>query len=286
MTQTNESNPEPTQTGSFSPLLAAPLEVLALDHRDSLRVILDPENPEQVPKSLLREIKTDLVRGSRDLVDGFMLDPEIGMEPSIIEEAKEKLVISSLEAQGYLLDPREKHTTLLEGWSADLALKAGASAVKLLALWDGKPNYMQGRIISRAVINARQADLPLVLEPLPRSQQLPEDWVLDWVRTYHDWGAALLKLPYPGSAENCAEISALSSVPWVLLSAGVSFPEFADQLSTAHQTGATGYIAGRALWSECLEPDPGTRQEMIQQHLRPRLTKLKETYKPSTSSLR
>ncbi|WP_219816422.1 hypothetical protein [Arthrobacter sp. 4R501] len=48
----------------------------------------------------------------------------------------------------------------------------------------------------------------------------------------------------------CASITAAVHRPWVILSAGVSYEEFACQLEIAAKAGASGYLAGRSLWRE------------------------------------
>ena len=35
--------------------------ILAIDHRDSLRVLVDPDQPESVPASMLTELKLDII---------------------------------------------------------------------------------------------------------------------------------------------------------------------------------------------------------------------------------
>jgi tagatose-1,6-bisphosphate aldolase len=62
-------------------------------------------------------------------------------------------------------------------------------------------------------------------------------------------------------AEACRALSEASVVPWVLLSAGVSFEQFVRQTRIACQSGASGVLAGRAVWVEAvgLSGDERTR---------------------------
>ena len=50
--------------------------VLAVDHRDSLRLFLEPTAPETVPDALMTSIKSDLVRAVSPHATGVMLEPE------------------------------------------------------------------------------------------------------------------------------------------------------------------------------------------------------------------
>jgi len=48
----------------------------------------------------------------------------------------------------------------------------------------------------------------------------------------------------------CQELNEASRLPWVLLSAGVDFESFRKQVKIACKAGASGFLAGRALWQE------------------------------------
>lgn len=52
------------------------------------------------------------------------------------------------------------------------------------------------------------------------------------------------------------ELDAASPVPWVLLSAGVGPREFMVNLDLALSAGASGFLAGRAVWYQALEDYP------------------------------
>ena len=66
-----------------------------------------------------------------------------------------------------------------------------------------------------------------------------------------DLKPSLLKLEYPGSPEACKRLASRLTVPWAVLSAGVSSDEFAKVLRVScDEGGASGFIAGRAIWKE------------------------------------
>ena len=50
--------------------------------------------------------------------------------------------------------------------------------------------------------------------------------------------------------EMCRDLDKASQKPWVLLSAGVDFKSFKQQVEIACRAGASGFLAGRALWQE------------------------------------
>ena len=50
----------------------------------------------------------------------------------------------------------------------------------------------------------------------------------------------------------CVAITDLSPCPWTLLSAGINFELFCRQVEVACRAGASGFIAGRAVWKDGL----------------------------------
>ena len=50
--------------------------------------------------------------------------------------------------------------------------------------------------------------------------------------------------------KNLKALDAVSERPWVLLSAGVDFPAYKQQVEMAMKAGASGILGGRAFWKE------------------------------------
>lgn len=261
-------------SAAFQPLTddGGVFRVLAIDHRDSLRAVMGDATDED-----LVAFKADLIRGVGRVASGVMLDPNYGMHPRVLSEVPAGIgIIAALEAQGYLADATVTHTTLMEGWSARQASAAGAHAAKFLALYDGEPNSRQDDTIADVRRASHNAGLPLILEPLPRGLDAYGPWVVDWVRAHASSGADLYKLPFPGSAEACQEVTELLDRPWTTLSAGVEFETFLSQLETAAAAGASGYIVGRAVWREAATMDLAARAEAIANLVTPRMQRLVE----------
>ena len=113
------------------------LHVLALDHRDSLRVEFDGDRPHTVPVADLVRLKVDVVTGFGTRPTAVMLDPELSIEQVLGAGLLPAGVgsLCALEAQGYLGDPEARTNQLLEGWSPRRARDCGASTAKLLVLY-------------------------------------------------------------------------------------------------------------------------------------------------------
>jgi len=68
-----------------------------------------------------------------------------------------------------------------------------------------------------------------------------------------------------------------SRLPWVLLSAGVGFDSFRKQVEIACKAGASGFLAGRALWQEGAQiRSRQNRADFFQNTAAPRLKELAE----------
>ena len=88
-------------------------------------------------------------------------------------------------------------------------------------------------------------------------------------------GAKVLKLPYPGSEESCAAVTMLAGdVPWAVLSAGVDHTTFLDQVEIAMRNGASGVIAGRSLWKDCIALERTVTRKRLQEVAVPRLREI------------
>jgi tagatose 1,6-diphosphate aldolase len=93
-----------------------------------------------------------------------------------------------------------------------------------------------------------------------------------------------MKLQFPGSLEGCEAVTAaLDGIPWAVLSAGVDHATFLEQLRTALAGGASGAIAGRSLWKDCLAADPTERARRLRELAVPRLREIQTVLGGATS---
>jgi tagatose 1,6-diphosphate aldolase len=64
-------------------------------------------------------------------------------------------------------------------------------------------------------------------------------------------------------------------VPWALLSGGAAFDLFLKQATAACRAGASGVIAGRAVWAEAVALDGDARDAFVRDVVGPRLERLR-----------
>ena len=266
--------------------------VLAIDHRDSMRAVLAPGDPDSVDSGAITDLKRELVGALAAGATGVMLEPEYSI-PQLLDGTLPDGVgfTAALEAQGYAADPEASATRILDGWSVEAAAGSGAAAAKLLVFYrPDRPRHAeaQERVTANILAECRRASIPLVLEPLFYGLEDPSarrGLVIETVERFAAMDPHLLKLPFPVDpahepdrevwAEACAEITARCDVPWTLLSGGGSYESYRDQVEAAVSAGCQGFMAGRALWGEAALAPPHERARIITEVVAPRLAELR-----------
>lgn len=262
-----------------------------------MRLVLEPDDPGAVRFEDIVNLKLDLLRGIGTLASGVMLDPEYGIAPAIHSGTLAGSVgfIAALEQQGYLGDPTTHMTSLLPDWSVAKAKRSGASGIKLLVLYHpdaGAITEGQDALIESVVAATRKADIPLFLEPLPYAPpgSPPVDHVefphrrvaIESVRRLSSFGPDIMKVQFPIATrheadpqvwrEACLELTETCASPWALLSAGVDYATFNSQLIVATECGASGFMVGRAVWTEAAAVTD--RARVIEEIVAPRFAEL------------
>jgi tagatose 1,6-diphosphate aldolase len=256
--------------------------ILAIDHRDSLRQFLRPDDPDSLTAAEITALKIELVSTIADLATGVMLEPEYSIPQVLDAGALPDGVgfLAALEAQGYLDDPGTGVTTVLDGWSVEQAAASGAASAKLLQSYhpDRPLARAQETVAAGILADCRRVGLPLAMEPLFYDLDSPEDRprvVVETARRFAALGPDLLKLPYPGSPDACAEVTEIvGDIPWAMLSGGGTFDDFADQFTVASDAGCSGFMVGRALWGEAVKAPADQRSTIIADLVRPRFERL------------
>lgn len=243
-----------TDTGRFA--------ILAMDHVGSFAAAVRPRDPGSVTPDFLREAKTRLLSGLGERASAVLVDPGFwsALPPERRRLSNGAGIVLGIEDGDYhraATAPR-----LLPGWDAERAAGAGADAVKISFYYDPEDDDpAPRRFVSGVAAQCRAAGLPLFCEPLaaagdPRSRART---VLEGVRRFGEW-ADVLKVQFPGEMrpdasreaweEACRELNSLSPVPWTVLSEGSDYRLFAECLRAACRAGASGFMAGRAVWRE------------------------------------
>ncbi|MCJ7583572.1 MAG: DUF2090 domain-containing protein, partial [Anaerolineales bacterium] len=195
---------------------------------------------------------------------------------------------------GYTGESTARQSQILPGWSIEKAKRMGADAVKLLVYYH-PDSYTAGEIeafVKQVVDDCRKYDLAIMLEPLsypldPAAKKLSSDEkryvVTETARRLTPLGVDVLKAEFPLDvadpdetqwAATCAEITAASVTPWILLSAAVDYEAYLRQVTVACKAGASGIAVGRAVWQEAVGLDGEARLAFLRTTGRERLSGL------------
>lgn len=252
--------------------------ILAQDHRGSLKRLIRPESPETVTAEEMIAWKRRIVKALGPFASAVLLDPQYGAAHCIASGALpgHTGLLVSLEETGYEGDPLARSSRLVEGWSVAKAKRMGASACKLLVHYhpDAPNEAAQRALVEEVAAACQEHDIPLFLEPVSFSikpgvsKTSPEfvaerrRIVIETARRLTPLGVDVLKAEFPVDPEReqderiwleaCQELTDASAVPWALLSAAVAFETFERMVAVACEAGASGFIAGRAIWADAL----------------------------------
>jgi sulfofructosephosphate aldolase len=249
------------------------LAMVAMDQRESLRTMFDQAGAGRVDDERLVAFKLDVARALSPLASGFLIDRELGVEraaPLLPSSCGLILAADALEQEAG--GPVEE-TGLDEVVVAPESDLHGAVAIKLLVIWRRDARREQRVELARRFVGVAAARGVLsVLEPVVRAT--PEEtaagtWdteaaIAEAARELSPLGPSLYKVQVPlgGRAEPaeleraCATLGESITGPWVVLSQGVDRDDFAGAVRAACRGGASGFLAGRALWSDVVgRPD-------------------------------
>jgi tagatose 1,6-diphosphate aldolase len=266
--------------------------VIACDQRGGIRKILaaKPEDEAGISDAVLGETKADVVRYLASEAPCILLDPVCAV-PDVVNEGvlpRDVALLIGLDASGYDTDPAGHwRSRLVPGVDARKVRALGGTGGKIMVYLRADHPDANGHnmaIINQCIADFAREDLLLVVEFL--TYRLPNEDPAEYkakfpalieggTRLCLDAGAKILKLPYPGTPQSCAAITAMcGAVPWSVLSAGVDHETFLGQVEIAMANGAAGVIAGRALWKDCVFLDRGRQKEALRKTAVPRLKQI------------
>jgi sulfofructosephosphate aldolase len=260
--------------------------MVAMDQRESLRQMIADATGATVPDETLVRFKLAVAREVGVHASGFLIDTAFGFDAVAAEPVLPPtagLIVAADRLVQHAGGPVED-TAIDDDVDLGAARAAGAVAAKLLVIW--ADDAERGRRIEMSAEFARRcadAGLLSVVEGVTR----PADTAAV-VAAARDLAAVRpdlykAQVPLCGRAAPdvlaaaCARLDAAIPVPWVVLSQGVDRADFADAVRIACRSGASGMLAGRAIWSD-LVGVAGTAElpDLLRGRALPRLRALQE----------
>ena len=250
--------------------------MVAMDQRESLRTMLREHGHEPTDERV-RAFKLAVARELAPHASGFLIDRDHVDRVAPVVPHGLILAVDRLaqEPGGLVEDTSLDH---------DVQPPPGVVALKLLVIWrDDERRADRVDMSRRFVAVARAQGVLSVLEPVVRAAEEEREAAI--VEAARELGAVRPSLykcevPLHGRGEpdeitrRCREIDAALPCPWVVLSQGVEPDDFPGAVEAACRGGASGMLAGRAVWTSTLAADDPT--QLLRDHSVPRLRELAE----------
>lgn len=263
-------------------------KMLAVDQRPPIKgPVAKARGADEAPYDDVAGVKAMLLETLGQDVSAALLDPHYAIPVGLDLLSPTKGLVVTLEDS--LFQEGEGSGRLsaeIDDWSVAKIKRMGADAVKVLAWYRPDAadavNEHQKDFVRRIGDACRVHDIPFVFEllvyPLPTDAEQTRDYVemgskrsehvLASVETFADdaYGVDLFKLESPVAAKHADgsrevqdlfdEMGRSAGRPWVMLSAGAGKTEFRQVLEHAYAAGASGYLAGRAIWADAFAHFP------------------------------
>jgi tagatose-1,6-bisphosphate aldolase len=266
--------------------------VIACDQRGSMRTLLadTPEAQAQIGTDILGDTKIDIATHLARHATAVLVDPVCAL-PKMIDEGhlhRSTALLIGLDDSGYGTTPEGyRLSKLVPGITARRVRELGGTGGKIMVyLRSDIPaaNMHNMQLLEQVIEDFSTEDLLLVVEfltyALPGEDKETHTAAIPSLieggsQICLDLGAKLLKIPFPGTPEACASITRMAGeVPWAVLSAGVDHATFLKQVEIAMANGASGVIAGRSLWKDCISLDRAVTEDRLTRIAVPRLREL------------
>jgi len=262
--------------------------MLALDQRGSFVRAYTKTLGKKPTKKQVTEAKKRIIRAIGEYPSAILLDPIYCLP---LAKLVPKALLFCVEKSGYVEGSSGRKTELQPDWGVRQAVKKGADAVKINILYNPDAGLRvlqhQQMIAERTGQQCRKMGVPFLLEfvvyPLRYPGDSPEfaerlpKLVLASAREFSKkkYNADIIKLQFPcdlryvkghnlnksrrpvytktDALNYCRKLTKSIRQPWVLLTAGVPFSHFVEQLKIAKKGGCSGFLAGRAVWQNVLK---------------------------------
>src|SRR5579862_367184 len=256
----------------------------AMDQRGSLKKALGADAGD----AQLEEFKIYVTEVLTQHASAILLDPEWGL-PAAKRRAKGSGLLLAYEKTGYDKQTPGRLPDLLDLWSAKRLKEAGADCVKILLYYtpydEKKINELKHAWVERIGDECRSNDIPFFLELVGYKEGMDEKGA-DFAKLKPEvvaksmeefskerYGVDVLKVEIPinmqfvegarsfkgtkaytrkEALDHYRATATATDKPFIYLSAGVSNPEFIEDLEFAAEAGVkfSGVLCGRATWAD------------------------------------
>lgn len=236
------------------------LAMVAMDQRESLRTMFAAAGAGRPTDDEVIDFKLAVAGTLAPFASGFLIDRHSGF--ARVRAAGLPAGCGLILAADDLVQEvggAVEETGLDEVVAAPEFDLAGVTAIKLLIIWradERRPDRLE--LARRFVELAAERGVLSVLEPVVRVDGDPDAAILEAARELSPLRPSLYKAQVPRAGKGdaaeleaaCAALGQAVTGPWVVLSQGVERDDFPAAVRAACRGGASGFLAGRALWSD------------------------------------
>ena len=277
-------------------------KMTAVDQRPPIKnPIKEKRGLAEAPYDDVADFKLMLVEELQRESSAMLLDPHFALPRGLSVLSPSKGLIVTLEDSVFTETKGGRLSCEIDHWSVEKIKRCGGDAVKVLAWYrpDASPTVRikQKDFAERVGAACHKYDIPYLFEllvyPLEGEANKTKDYiemtnkhsdhVLESVRAFAhpNFGIDIFKLESPVPAKAVpslngdgaakvqklfTEMGNLAGRPWVMLSAGAGMDDFRNVMEHAYKAGASGYLAGRAIWLKAFQqfPDWGAIRKELQ----------------------
>ena len=240
------------------------LAMLAIDQRESMRAMFAEKQTAPVTDRQISDFKLAALRALTPFASAVLIDKVFAWDRAVAEKAVAPGCAMIAAADHFISGPGEliAEVEIDEAVVPEAVRDDGAAAMKLLVTWrPDEPSEKRIALVDRFIARCRAAGLLSVIEPVSRKPRDGRAWdlsdgILAAAKELGGRGADLYKAEVPrfGAGteadvrRECAKLAAAIGGPWVVLSSGVAPDHFPTAVEWACREGASGFLAGRAVW--------------------------------------
>jgi len=240
--------------------------MLAVDQREAMRLMFAAAGvPAPVTDRHLTDFKVNAAKILSPYASAILVDQQFCYHQIVEQNAIAKSCAMIVAADEFIPGNGIPVDSVVidNGVDAQAVKRDGGKALKLLVLWRSDEDPAQRLEMVRNFNQLCHANgLLSIIEPVVRPPRRGdvfdrEKAIIEAAKELGDSGADLYKVEMPlyGKGTQQALLNASQTLneqihmPWVILSSGGDEKLFPRAVSVAMQAGASGFLAGRAVWS-------------------------------------
>ena len=276
-------------------------KMTAVDQRPPImNLIKEKKGVDEASFEDVAAVKAALARNLAPESSAVLLDPIWAYTDCVGHVLPSQGLLLTIEDHEFEDTPGGRKSFEIADWTVAKIKRAGADGVKALAWYrpdaSAEVNAHQQAFVERLGQACEKHDICFLLEllvyPLPGDATQTTEYVehadkhpqlvLDSLRVFADpkYKVDLFKMESPVAAADVPdpespaaaecqkwfdEMGRITDRPWVMLSAGADMETFRRILVYAYRAGASGYLAGRAIWLQAsqLFPDLASMDQAL-----------------------